>query len=712
MRIAICAIIKDVYPPYYKEWIDYHRSIGVDYFFIYDNDSADPIQPDNENGIYVIKSPGDSQQLPSYDHCLQSIKTQHLPSCDRVAFIDEDEFIRCENGNLKKTLKQYGACAGIGLNWRTFGSSGIMHKTEQPQTEKFRWHSGPEDVVNQHIKSIVDPMRAIGHAGNPHCFSYLSGYCVNVYHEPIEGPFSRVIHRIMWVDHYYTRSFEEWKEKMERGRSDIKDGGRAWEAFDSTNAYCLYNLDDEKQRGRTAPRNIHLVMPFWRKEQRDILIEAYRPMNIIMHPIMFQDEVVDWKEDDWIHPVVVPMDAKDSIAGYPGTLKRNWFIASYPINDDDYYVCVDDDDMYEANVFEELRWMPDDITIISMKRGNHVPRDAEEIRRYPVSTLVAKPNNISIRSISGQQCFICGRLFKSFRLNENSGVWDGEMIVHHKEAGERFAYRPDLFAQFNFYEPGRWDPPYKIAFGALVNNEHRFEMVLQQSELSGFPLEVVYNPETACKGLNRLLATMEEKGYEIAVLAHQDVFFRSWWVAQMREQIELLPDSWIVAGVIGKDMQGKICGKMQDMRMPLAFNTSHYQPQMASCFDECVIIVNLKKGFRFDEGLPGFDLYGTLCVCQAWEMGGSAWIISAFTEHYCTRSFDWFPGKDFEESFQWLHKRFAKSVAERIDTTVLGVRDSLPRYDDEFDGDYGQSAIQAEAAYRMSRGIGTIEQTG
>jgi hypothetical protein len=316
---------------------------------------------------------------------------------------------------------------------------------------------------------------------------------------------------------------------------------------------------------------------------------------------------------------------------------------------------------------------------------------------------------VQIREISGQQCFISGHLFKNIKLNDSSGVWDGEMIVELKENGERFAYRPDLFAQFNYYEPGRWDvEPYKVAFGALVNSEHRFEMVLKQSELSGFPLEVIFYPDSACKGLNQLLERMENKGYEIAVLAHQDVFFRSWWVGALREQIEMLPDSWIVAGTIGKDMNGKIVGKMQDMRMPLFFNTAHHEPQLASCFDECVIIVNLKKGFRFDEGLPGFDLYGTLCVCQAWEMGGTAWIISAFTEHYCTRSFDWFPGKDFEESFQWLHKRFAKSVAERIDTTVLGVRNSMPRYDDDFeDDDDGQR--MADMAYRASRGIGTIQ---
>jgi hypothetical protein len=720
LKVAICAIVKDVYQPYWEEWINYHKSIGVDYFFIYDNGSAIPIEHCPDNGIWVMRFVGESMQLPAYDHCLQSIKKEELPPCDRVAFIDEDEFIVCENDDLKRTLKTFGVYAGIGLSWRTFGSSGIMKKNPESQRKKFLWHSGPSDVVNQHIKSIVDPYRAIAVAGDPHHFSFLTGYTINVYREVVPGPFSRCIHRIMWIDHYYTRSWEEWKEKIERGRSDIKDGPRAWENFDVTNSYCKYNVLDEKKRGRTKPRDIHLLIPFYRKENQQALISDYGKMAVkpIIHPIMFEDEAIDWPDEPWIRPSVIPMKSTEVNIPYPGTFKRNWFLRNIEIYDDDFYVCADDDDMYETAVFEEAQWSPEDILIISMKRGNHIPRDAEEVRRYPTSTLFAKPDKVQIREISGQQCFICGRLMRGITLNEMSGVWDGEMIVELNEQRERMGFRSDLYALFNYYEKERWTPPFKIGFGAMVNNENRFDMVLKQSELKGFPLEIITYPDSATRGLNKLLDRMEAKGIEIAVLSHQDVFFRSYWINQMREQIELLPDNWIVAGVIGKDMDGKICGKMQDMRMPIAFNTSHWEPQPASCFDEVIIIVNMKSGFRFDESLPGFDLYGTLAVCQAWEMGGSAWIISAFVEHYCSRSFEWFPNRDFEESFLWLHKRFSKGVAERIDTTVLGVHDSLPRYDDEFDGpekavkeeaELRQQTIQyikAEEAYDKSRGIG------
>ena len=214
----------------------------------------------------------------------------------------------------------------------------------------------------------------------------------------------------------------------------------------------------------------------------------------------------------------------------------------------------------------------------------------------------------------------------------------------------------------------------KAAFGALVNDKQRLDMVLRQSE---FPKDtichVIKMPESATKGLNKLLDMIEGEGHDVAILVHQDMHFRSGWIDQVKEKLSELPESWIVAGIIGKDMQGSICGKVHDMRMPLHFNTSdiHTFPEEASCFDECVIIVNISKGFRFDEGLDGFHLYGTLCVLQAQEMGGTAWIIDAFCEHYCMRPFTWFPDEDFQKCFKWIYERFPD--ARRIDSTVLMV---------------------------------------
>lgn len=212
----------------------------------------------------------------------------------------------------------------------------------------------------------------------------------------------------------------------------------------------------------------------------------------------------------------------------------------------------------------------------------------------------------------------------------------------------------------------------KVGIGALVNDIMRLDMVLRQSEFpEGLFCHTIKNPETACVGLNKLLGIMEDEGDDVAILTHQDMHYRSGWIDQVKAQIAKLPDSWIVAGIIGKDPEGEICGRMHDMRIPLHFSTSHEFPHPAICFDECCMFVNLKKGFRFDEQMPGFDLYGTMSVLQAQEMGGTAWILDAFAEHYCMRPFSWYPDKAFEACFKWLYTRFPR--AEKIDSTVMGV---------------------------------------
>ena len=210
-----------------------------------------------------------------------------------------------------------------------------------------------------------------------------------------------------------------------------------------------------------------------------------------------------------------------------------------------------------------------------------------------------------------------------------------------------------------------------ISFGVIVNDIQRLDMCLKQSQIPG-EMHYIKTPDSATKGLNKLLDIIEAEGAQIAILTHQDMFYRQGWIEQVKSQIALLPDNWIVAGIIGKDNQGRICGKLHDMRIPLHFNTSHIHtfPHPACCFDECCIIVNMKSGFRFDETMQGFDLYGTLCVLQAWEMGGTAWVIDAFAEHYCMRPFSWAPDKPFISNYKLIHDRF--SSRWKVDSTALG----------------------------------------
>jgi len=244
-------------------------------------------------------------------------------------------------------------------------------------------------------------------------------------------------------------------------------------------------------------------------------------------------------------------------------------------------------------------------------------------------------------------------------------------------AGQREKLKPfikDLDCKW--ITPGPQNGHPIMSFGVIVNDIQRLNMCLKQSQIAG-DMHYIKTPDSATKGLNKLLDIIEADGADVAILTHQDMHYRKEWLPQVKVQLAKLPDDWIVAGIIGKDSMGRICGRMHDTRIPACFETSHIHkfPHPVCCFDECCIIVNIKSGFRFDEELDGFDLYGTLCVLQAWEMGGTAWVIDAFAEHYCTRPFSWMPDEKFMKNYKWLYDRF-NELGGRLDSTAMGLSET------------------------------------
>ena len=212
--------------------------------------------------------------------------------------------------------------------------------------------------------------------------------------------------------------------------------------------------------------------------------------------------------------------------------------------------------------------------------------------------------------------------------------------------------------------------PFKndFAFGCIYNNPKRLDLILMKSNIGEVPCFTLNEPDSASKGLNTLLDTIEKSGAKVGILAHQDMFFREHWLPQVKKQIELLPEDWVIAGIVGKDTRGSLCGWFHDMSSPLWIMTEHDFPARATCIDECVIIVNMESGFRFDEALEGFDLYGTYACLRANEIG-SAWIINAWAEHYCTRFWgQWEPDEVFMKMWRWIYNRFP---GQHLASTVL-----------------------------------------
>ena len=80
--------------PYIREWITYHRIVGVEHFYIYDNESEDNLkevlQPYIDARVVTyIYFPGCLKQKAAYNNAIKCFKNE----TKWIAIIDIDEFI-------------------------------------------------------------------------------------------------------------------------------------------------------------------------------------------------------------------------------------------------------------------------------------------------------------------------------------------------------------------------------------------------------------------------------------------------------------------------------------------------------------------------------------------------------------------------------------------------------------------------------------------
>ena len=128
--LAICAVCKDEREDYIREWIDWHLKLGIDFIYIFDNDSEVPLKnllSDIPN-VGIAPCKGKAMQMHAYNFFIE----RYRGVIEWAAFIDLDDFIivRKDVANIKRQLGYYPDFSGIGLQWKIFGSNGLIDNHE------------------------------------------------------------------------------------------------------------------------------------------------------------------------------------------------------------------------------------------------------------------------------------------------------------------------------------------------------------------------------------------------------------------------------------------------------------------------------------------------------------------------------------------------------------------------------------------------------
>lgn len=239
--LAVCAIAKDE-GPYFKEWIEWHRRMGVDKFYIYDNGSTDStaqvLEPYVRSGLVELTDfPGYRMQLAAYDDCFE----RHRFDARWIALIDLDEFIvPVKDSSIPGFLSRFEDAPVVEINWLIYGSGGAKKRTEAPVMERFRHHSHGDHPLNRHVKSIVNPRRVYGMIGC-HEAARIDGKAVDSHGEVISKGFrDRAPQQdVIKINHYAVRSRQEFVEKQNRGRASGTQRSVPEEYF------LRYDLNDE-----------------------------------------------------------------------------------------------------------------------------------------------------------------------------------------------------------------------------------------------------------------------------------------------------------------------------------------------------------------------------------------------------------------------------------------------------------------------------------
>ena len=164
--LSVVVIAKDE-GPYFKEWLDWHISQGVEKFYLYDNESTDctreVLEPYIQRGIVdYTYFPGYRKQLAAYDDCLK----KHRYDTRWLAVIDMDEFIvPIKHKTIPEYLKDLEDFPVVEINWLCYGSSGQKEKLPGGVMDRFKRHSFPDHPLNKHVKSILNPRRIYGMIG-------------------------------------------------------------------------------------------------------------------------------------------------------------------------------------------------------------------------------------------------------------------------------------------------------------------------------------------------------------------------------------------------------------------------------------------------------------------------------------------------------------------------------------------------------------------
>jgi hypothetical protein len=194
------------------EWICHHHLIGVEHFYLYNNNSDDNysevLAPFINKGLVTLIEWPHQPASPGADHdCV----ARCVGLDEWLLCIDADEFvIPLKSNSLADEIRRVNPRVALAINWRIFGSNG---HTVSPRMVMNSFTTRNEDT-NRHVKVIVRPEECVKNL-NSHSWIYKKFQAaVDENKNPVYGSFNdKLPSERITIHHYYSKSAEDYLKK-------------------------------------------------------------------------------------------------------------------------------------------------------------------------------------------------------------------------------------------------------------------------------------------------------------------------------------------------------------------------------------------------------------------------------------------------------------------------------------------------------------------
>lgn len=235
-KISIIAIVKNE-GEYIAEWIEYHKIIGFNHFYIYDDNSTDNIneilKPYISSGIATYDIAVKDGDLYTQMQTYQLAVDNYGLSNDYMIGLDIDEFIvlrkHCNIQEFLHNLRQQTDFSQLLIPWMLFGTSGHKTKPNGLVIENFLYRNR---FGANGTKPIFVPIKLTGPLYYPHFIQNIAGNTVDEHGNIIDVPKYKygdtndkfiANHRtgrnlvysndLIAINHYRLKSLQEFKDK-------------------------------------------------------------------------------------------------------------------------------------------------------------------------------------------------------------------------------------------------------------------------------------------------------------------------------------------------------------------------------------------------------------------------------------------------------------------------------------------------------------------